>query len=91
MTGTDKQITWATEIRNVSKINTMFDVAVSAAHESGKAAIETLRNQVLAVESASWWIDNRGLFFCNTHSGNVAEKKGDCKANVVALYKLLNK
>lgn len=56
LTGSDKQIAWATEIRNTARrVADEFMTKINSGHVEAKAAIET----IFAQSSASYWINNR--------------------------------
>ena len=65
LTGTEKQIVWATEVRNklVPEISAVATRAIAALHANGDGplaeAIDVAAGKALAQTSAAWWIDRR--------------------------------
>lgn len=63
--GTEKQIAWATQIREteLKKLTDKFDMMMqdpkAAADKAGMTAMKESIEAVAAHEQAAWWIDNK--------------------------------
>ncbi|MDR3148879.1 MAG: hypothetical protein LBT88_02515 [Oscillospiraceae bacterium] len=77
LTGSNKQISWATSIRAeyVSKFDALRARSVEAGEDCAQA--DELHAKVIAQTSASWWIDRRG-----TSTLNLLREAGGLKQSV---------
>ena len=65
LTGSDKQVAWATKIRagKLQGVRSFLDAAASKAADASvaRATADKLIGALAAVDGASWWIDRRDL------------------------------
>ena len=86
MKGTEKQITWATKIKSEKHINALCNALISngGINAQGTTLVENMRIWLLNNDNASWWIENRTDFDCN--SGNYVDLNMSNAKSVMMKY-----